>query len=568
MTNSAFKIKNSIAVRRIFLTMLVPTLLMNLTTAIASLADAMIIGKYLDDASLSVVTFATPVYMIINTLAALFTVGGCIVMSIDMGKGDKKAANRAFSQSMEFLFITGLLLGAAGLFFSEPITGLLGATPDIWDEVQLYTKIILLGGMIFVFNIGIAFFVRNDGRPSLSMIGMILGIATDIALNFLFVGYMNLGVAGAAYSTVIGQLLGLLINLTHFLNSKNTLKFMFCFDKTIIRILKSGISTALTFIYQFVTVLLLNHFVVSMAGTNGVVVYTVVFNLYTVALSVFEGLSQTVQPMVGVFYGENSNRKIKQSLKLAILAAVVLCGTVTVILEIAPEIISSLFSLSQASIIRDSSQAVRIYAVSLTIMTVNVILGYYLQTIENTSMSAWLVSLRCCILFLGSVFALGTLFGLNGVWMSYTVSELLTFGVFLIMTAIKRRKMMMSGIRADRLLLDTDKEERSATFIYRCTDRKDAEFKEFSDAVKKHMESCYDTEGQLCENTMRYLEQLGSITPNKRRSFIEVDINCADKKVFIRDNFSGKELNPSNIFSDGNVFEYGPVLGWNRICIE
>ena len=556
--------KNSITVRRIFLTMLVPTLLMNLTTAIASLADAMIIGRYLDDAPLSVVTFATPVYMIINTLAALFTVGGCIVMSIDMGKGDKKAANRAFSQSIEFLFVTGAMLVAAGLFFTETITGLLGAGPDIWDEVQLYTKIILLGGLIFVFNIGIAFFVRNDGRPTLSMIGMILGIAIDIVLNFLFVGYMNLGIAGAAYSTVIGQLCGLIVNLTHFFSSKNTLKFVFSLDKTVIRIINSGISTALTFIYQFITILFLNHFVASMAGTNGVVVYTVVFNLYTVALSVFEGLSQTVQPMIGVYYGENSNRKIKQSLKLAILAAVVMCGTVTVVLEIFPGMISSLFSLSQEEIIRDASQAVRIYAVSLLIMTINVLLGYYLQTIEHTSMSAWLVSLRCCILFLGSVFVLGKLFGMNGVWMSYTVSELLTLGIFFIMTAIKRRRLIGAGIRADRYLLDAEKEERSAAFVYHCAD---GNIEEFSEAIQKQMESCYGMEESLCGYTMRYLAYLRGVAPVKKGFYIEVDINCADSKVFIRDNFAGKEQDLSGIFDEESGFEHGLVLGWNRICI-
>ena len=90
-------------VKRIFLTMLVPTIFMNLTTSIASMADTMIIGRYLDDASLSVVTFATPIYMIINVFSALFAVGGCIAMSIDSGKGRKDAANKAFSISVELL---------------------------------------------------------------------------------------------------------------------------------------------------------------------------------------------------------------------------------------------------------------------------------------------------------------------------------------------------------------------------------------------------------------------------------------------------------------------------------
>ena len=86
MINS-FSVKRSPLVIKTFLSILLPTILMNLTTAIGSLADAVIIGQYLDELSLSVVTYATPIYMIINMIAALFAIGGCIAVSVDTGKG-------------------------------------------------------------------------------------------------------------------------------------------------------------------------------------------------------------------------------------------------------------------------------------------------------------------------------------------------------------------------------------------------------------------------------------------------------------------------------------------------
>ena len=89
MNNKQYYYKNNPMVRSIFFKMLTPTILMNLTTALASFADTVIIGHFLDDLALSVVTYATPIYMIINTFAALFAVGGSIAMSIDMGKGEK-----------------------------------------------------------------------------------------------------------------------------------------------------------------------------------------------------------------------------------------------------------------------------------------------------------------------------------------------------------------------------------------------------------------------------------------------------------------------------------------------
>ena len=215
--DNRYKYRHNPIVKKIFMTMLIPTIFMNLTTAIASMADAIIIGQYLDDASLSVVTFAMPIFLIINVFSALFAVGGCISMSIDAGKGDKEEANKAFSISIELLLTMGVLLLLAGLFFSRTITGWLGAEEDIFESVELYSRIILMGGPFFVLNTGLAFFVRNDGRPTLSMVGMFASIFVDITLNFVFVGVMKIGVAGAAYSTVIGSIVSVFIVCTHFL---------------------------------------------------------------------------------------------------------------------------------------------------------------------------------------------------------------------------------------------------------------------------------------------------------------------------------------------------------------
>ena len=207
--------------------MLAPTILMNLTTAIGSMADTVIIGHYLDDLSLSVVTFATPIYMVINILAALFAVGGCITMGIDAGEGNKAGANKAFSIAIEMLVILSAILFAAGLFFSGTVAGWLGAGEDVFELVRIYSRIILMGAPAFALNTAFAFFIRSDGRPNLSMIGMFVSIISDLILNVVFVGYLDMGVSGAAYSTVLGSVLSILVMSVHFFSKKNTLKFSF-----------------------------------------------------------------------------------------------------------------------------------------------------------------------------------------------------------------------------------------------------------------------------------------------------------------------------------------------------
>lgn len=561
-----YEYKHNPIVRRIFLAMLAPTILMNLTTAIGSVADTMIIGHYLDDKSLSVVTFATPIYMVINTFAALFAVGGCIAMSIDSGKGDKKSANEAFGVSMLLLATTGLLLLLSGLFFSEIITGWLGAGKDVFEAVEEYSKIILVGGPVFVMNIGLAFFVRNDGRPTLSMIGMFSSIIVDITLNFVFVGYLGMGVSGAAYSTVIGQIISIVVIGTHFLSSKCTLRFRFVFNKTAWRIVKNGASSALHFVYQFVTILIINHFLSKLAGTDGVVIYTVVFNLSTVSLSVFEGISQTIQPMISNYYGEKSYVNIKETLRLAMLTIFIICGGVTVLLEVVPQVVPIVFGIDDALLIGKSAVAVRIFATSMIIMTINVVIGYYLQSTEQNLMSMIIISLRCFVLFLGATFILGKCFGMNGVWAAYTAAEVLTFLVIFGMVKVKQKRLKTKGVNADMLLLDKETRDGIACYTFNCG--KD-DFEEYKEYIANEIGKVLSPDNTLCKDVGVYLEEIAHCVEAVKERLVEVEINKREKKIIIRDNLkhTGFSENWQKRLSEESVKDYGPVLGWNRMCI-
>lgn len=552
---NTYQYKHNPIVKRIFMTMLVPTIFMNLTTSIASMADTIIIGRYLDDASLSVVTFATPIYMIINVFSALFAVGGCIAMSIDSGKGRKDTANKAFSISMELLALMGILMVTAGLFFSRTITGWLGAGEDVFDLVQAYSKIILLGTPFLALNTGLAFFVRNDGRPTLSMAGMFSSIAVDIVLNFVFVGQMGMGVPGAAYSTVIGAIVSLVILSSHFFSAKNTLKFRFAFDGMTVRIVKNGAGAALQFVYQFISILILNHLLAKLAGTNGVVLYTVVFNLATVSLSLFEGISQTIQPMVSNYYGEKSYRNIRETLRLAFISIIAICGSVMLFLELQPQLIPLAFGLESPDLIAQSAIAVRIYAASMVITTINVVIGYYLQSIEQSFMAAVMISLRSFVLFLSAALALGKIFGINGIWAAYIVAETLTLVICMLMIQQKRAALVKKGIHANIFLLDVKIEESIKCFTCDCS-RDD--FEAYCKQISKHLP------------IEEYLLELGKNITDKKGQFIEVEINICEGKALTRDNLKNCDFPQAvleNTFGEGKT-EYGPVLGWNRLYIE
>lgn len=551
---SVYRYKHNPIVRKIVVAMLIPTILMNLTTSIASMADTMIIGRYLDDSALSVVTFATPIYMIINVFSALFAVGGCIAMSIDSGKGDRENANKAFSISLELLALMGSLMVIAGLFFGRNITHWLGASEDVFELVFAYARIILLGTPFLALNTGLAFFVRNDGRPTLSMIGMFSSIAVDIVLNFVFVGHMNLGVVGAAYSTVLGSVVSIAVLSTHFFSSKNTLKFRFSMDKMALRVIKNGGSAALQFIYQFATILILNHLIAWLAGTDGVVLYTVVFNLSTVSLSLFEGISQTIQPMASNYFGEKSYRNIRETMRLALIAIVAICGSVMLLLEIWPQMVPVAFGIESPELIAQASVAVRIYAASMIITTVNVVIGYYLQSIEQGALAAVIVSLRSFVLFLSAVLILGWRFGLNGVWAAYLVSEMLTFVICLLIIQRKRATMRSDAISPNMFLLDEKIEAgiECLTFV----DGKTG-FDSFGSEICRYLPAA------------EYVSCLKEHLSSRKSGCVEMEINHEAGLIYIRDNLHYGEapLESLRAAVGAENVNHDAVLGWNRLTV-
>jgi len=398
------------------------------------------------------------------------------------------------------------------------------------------------------------------------MVGMFLSIIMNIIFDIVFIGPLKLGVAGAAYATVLGQLVSVIVISTHFLSGKNTLAFRFNLGANVLRIIKNGSSTALHFVYQFLTILILNHFVSKMAGTNGVVVYTVVFNLYTVSLAMFEGISQTIQPMVSTYYGEKSFVKIKDTLRLSFIAIIIICGAITVALEVFPEIVPLIFGILDPKLLSSAASAVRIFSLSMIIMTLNVVVGYYLQSTEKSIMSGILVSLRCFVVFLICVFILGKLFGLNGIWAAYFAAEIVTFLIYIFMTAIVRLKLLKKGIKTDFFLLDTNVAKSITSYIFECHR---TDYVDFKKVVLHAVAEMFGDDSAEKNDTCAYLSELWKCNNKARRKYIELELVGTEKKIIIYDNLnhSSSENIPECIIH-GSTTDYGPVLGWNRITIE
>ena len=570
--------KDAVLVRKVFLAMLVPTILMNTVTCITALADTIIVGNFLGESALASITFSTPAYMLINTLAALIAVGGTTLMSIAIGSGNKEESDEIFSLMMLLGVITGVVFAFMGAMFIDPIVKILGARGELAELTREYALIVFYFTPVIVMNIALAFIVRCDGRPNLAMAGMLAAIIANIVLDLIFIIPFQMGVAGAAWATGASQAISAAIIATHFYSKKNTLKFVKPSLSKSISIFKGGAGTSLHFVYQFIAILFFNNFIMQLAGGVGIVVYTVVMNVSTVAMSIFEGLSQTVQPMFSVYHGEGNNKAIKATYRLSLTATLVLGGAVTAILLLFPHALVKAFGVTDVSAMSMSVAAIRIFSVSIILMTFNVIMGYYYQSTERVVLAAVIVALRNLAALLLGVIVLGGLFGINGIWGAYIFAEIATFAAWF---AYVKRKERAEGACDGILLLPSQPDVYSRYLS--------ADLEELH-AVIGEIKLFFDERGADETLAARVMLAVDELVANvimhggkKGLNHIEVRIVLKDEILLvIRDDgilfdhsaFAGtKPIREGGhglklIHKTASSFEYRPALGLNRTLVK
>ena len=188
-----------------------------------NVVDGIFVGRGVGAAALGAVNIAVPFITFVVALTAMFPMGGATIVAIRMGLGDKAGANHAFMTAFSLTLLMSAVLMTVGMVFSQQIVDLSGARSLSADMRQMAAQYLLYYSAFSVpmlMGTCLSVFVRNDGSPQLSFLGMCAGAAANIFLDWLFIYPLGMGIVGAAVASGLGQVLTVLILLTHFLRKK------------------------------------------------------------------------------------------------------------------------------------------------------------------------------------------------------------------------------------------------------------------------------------------------------------------------------------------------------------
>lgn len=302
-----------------FLKYVIPSVLSFALSGIYTIVDGFFVGNSIGDLGLSAVNIAYPIVAVIQALGTGIGMGGAIYYSINKAEKKEAEAKVYTAGALWLLIISSIILTCMIFFLNSPLLSLLGASGQLLSLGEEYIAVIAVGAALQVIGTGLVPFIRNHGGSFYAMISMIAGFVTNIILDYVFVWELEQGVSGAAWATIIGQGVTMLIALVYLLRKKQfTLCIPFSKMGTVsASVIKIGIAPFGLAMSPNISLIIINRFSVSYGGEPAIATYACIAYVICIIYLILQGVGDGSQPLISQCYGEKNWTDLKLIRKLA-----------------------------------------------------------------------------------------------------------------------------------------------------------------------------------------------------------------------------------------------------------
>lgn len=427
-------------------------ILMMIFTSVYSVVDGLFVSNYAGNTPFAAANFIYPLIMVLGAVGFMFGAGGTAIVSKTLGEGHKTHANRYFTLVVIVTAVCGVVLAVAGIFSVESIARLMGAEGEMVEGDMLYycvlyARIILMALPFFMLqNLFQSFFITAE-KPKLGFIFTVASGVTNIILDALFVAVFGLGLMGAAIATAISQTVGGVAPIVYFACKNNSL-LRFTKTKWYGRIVAkscvNGSSELLGNIAMSLVSMIYNAKLMQIGGENAVSAFGVIMYVQFIFVAIFIGYCIGTAPIIGYNFGSQNRSELQNIFKKSMIIMAVVGVAMLALSEGLADVISMLFFndsmikdgmtsdkiaevTEQIAILRPmTANGLRLYSVCFLFVGFNMFCSSMFTALNNGLISAISSFARTLIFQISCIFVLPLLLGLNGIWLSTVVAELLT----------------------------------------------------------------------------------------------------------------------------------------------
>lgn len=417
-------------------------------TSIYSIVDGIFVSNFVENGktAFAALNLISPVIMIIGALGFMMGSGGSALVGKTLGEGDKEKANKIFSGIVYSTVVLGVVVTLCVIFFIEPISKLLGATGE--NEALLpycvtYGTIIIAAEVAFMLqNLFQTFFIVAE-KPGIGFLVTAIAGVTNMIFDAVFIVGCNMGLAGAAYATVMGQVVGAVIPIIYFVRRNSGIlhlgKATFS-PKMLFKTVTNGSSELLSNVASSVVGMVYNAQLLKFAGENGVSAYGVIMYVSFIFAAIFLGYAVGTSPIISYNYGAQNTYELKNMRKKSVLINVIVGVVMTVLAVALARPLSSIFVGKDAELLDMTTHAMRIYSISFLFMGFNIFTSSFFTALNNGLISAIVSFARTLIFQIGAVLLLPLAVGIEGIWSAIIVAEGLAMVMDVIFLIVYRKK--------------------------------------------------------------------------------------------------------------------------------
>ena len=444
-------------VGKLLLKLALPTVTAQIINMLYNIVDRIYIGHIpeIGEAALTGVGVCMPLIMIVTAFSAFAAYGGAPRTSIYMGQGDHDSAEKTLGNCFAVQFIISVLLTAALLLWNRDFLMAFGASDKTIGYGVEYMNIYAIGTIFVQMTLGMNAFITAQGFARTGMFSVLIGAVANIVLDPIFIFGFNMGVAGAAWATIISQAMSCAWVLLFLCGKKTHLrlrvKYMRLSRKIVLPSLALGLSSFIMQASESIISICFNSSLQSYGGDIAVGAMTILTSVMQFAMLPLQGLGQGAQPIISYNYGARNPERVKAAFKLLLKSSLVYSTLLWALVMLFPQAFAAMFTSSE-TLMAFTQKALRIYMACLLLFGIQIACQMTFTSLRNAKASILVAVMRKFILLIPLIYIMPLLFSADkttAVYMAEPVADFIavTFTAIFFTFQFKKALKGISGKR-------------------------------------------------------------------------------------------------------------------------
>lgn len=430
----------------------VPTIAMTMFMSFYTMVDGLFVSNLIGTDALSAINLTAPVIQLVTAVSTMLATGGSAVIMKKMGEQKTDEAKEDFTFLIIVNVMVGLVMCAAGYLAMDFIFAGMNLSPAVEGYcVEYLSRYLIFTVPILLMNNFTLYMIASE-KAVLSLICSVTGGILNMALDYVFIAGLDMGIGGAAVATGLGYSVTAVAGLFVFSRKKSLLHF----KKPVFRIrvlgsaASNGCSEMATALVTGIVTMIFNWTMLHYVGEDGVAAVTIIMYVLMFASSLYTGYSYGVASMLSFYYGEQNREKLKKLVGLSMKVIAVISVITAAASFVMTRPLVSVFARTDNPVYDLAVTGNRICTAALFFIGFNIFASGMFTALSNGIVSAVLAFSRSFVFMLITMIVLPLLLGVNGIWLATPAAELMALGLsFFMLLKYRKRYGYMSGNGSD-----------------------------------------------------------------------------------------------------------------------